>query len=210
LGVLVWFAARERKKQYLLFLLSGVSLYLVYAAGILGMYVFSMEDSEELLAFTRYMRSVDIAIYYLLMVFSGLMLSDFGKKQWAVVASLILVLLTAAGWRFQTGKYLKEQLARCSEEWRQDLEYPITKYGIRREDKCLLCIREDHHGWPRRIWRYNLGSATVDHVVVEDAVQLEIAKNYDYVVIFDDGNSVIEDWVQENYPNAQGRRVIEP
>lgn len=209
LGILVWFGIREERKRYIRLLLCGVCLYGVYAIGIGAMYVFSMEDYGELLAFTRYMRSIDVAIYYMLTAYSGVLLSKLVKPQCAAGIGVALALLTAAGWYWQTGEYLKEPLACCSVEWRQELEHPIAKYDIQPGKTYLLCIRGDYHGWPRRIWRYNLKSVAVDQIVVTDADQLQIEKNYDYVVFLDWGNPVIEEWIQENYPDAIGSQVIE-
>lgn len=209
LGMLVWFILREEKKRYKMLFFSSVFLYCVYVICVIVMYVVSMEDYGELLAFTRYMRSVDIAIYYMLTAFSGLLLTKIGRKQCTAAVGMMLILLTAAGWRFQTGKYLKEVLARCSVEWRQELEYPIEKYRIQPGKKYLLCIPEDYHGWPRRIWRYRLGTGAVDDIVITEESQLEIAKKYDYVVFFDVGNPAIEAWVQANHPESAGSKVIE-
>ena len=210
LGMLMWRnVLRGGTKQYALFVVSGAALYGVYAVGIGAMYVFSMEDYGELLAFTRYMRSIDVALYYLLTVCAGLLLSNLTKRHAAAVG-VALALLTAAGWHWQTGEYQKEKLACCPVEWRWELEAPIAEYGIQPGKRYLLCVNEEHHGWPRRIWRYQLETGAVDQVLVSDADQLQIAKNYDYVVILDEGNPVIEAWVQENYPGAVGSRVIEP
>jgi len=190
-------------------LLSGISLYGVYAIGIGAMYVFSMEDYGELLAFTRYMRSIDVAIYYMLMIFSGLLLTKFAKMQHAVAVSVVLVLLTAAGWHWQTGEYLKEQLACCPVEWRQELEQPIAEYGIQPGKRYLLCVNENHYGWPLHLWRYNLETGAVDQLIVTDEEQLLIEKHYDYVIILDEGNPIIEAWVRDHYPDAIGSEVIE-
>ena len=208
LGLLVWFWIPEEKKRYLTFLIGGISLYAVYAIGIMGMYVFSMEDYGQLLAFTRYMRSIDIALYYMLTVLSGLILTRLIKTQWVLLLSAVLIVLTAAGWHWQTGKYLKEKLACCPVEWRQELEQPIADYGIEPGKRCLLLVNENHHGWPRRIWRYRLETGAVDQQIVTDPAQLENAGAYDYVVILDTENPVVEAWVQENYPDAAGSSVI--
>ena len=44
---------------------------------------------------------------------------------------------------------------------------------------------------------------------VTDKSQMAVEKNYDYVVILDAGNPVIEAWVEENYPEQAGRTVIQ-
>lgn len=207
LGILVWFLAREQKRQYGVFLISGISLYAVYAIGIAGMYIFSMEGHDELLAFTRYMRSVDIAVYYMLLVFSGQLLSKLAKRGFAAAVSVLLVLMAAASWHWQTGKYLKEQLARCSQEWRQELEAPLQM--VQPGKRYLLCVPEDYHGWPRRIWRYNLQTDAVDYIAVTDSEQLNVAEKYDYVVILERNNPIIEAWIQECYPDAVGSDVIQ-
>lgn len=206
LGMVVLLAIQEEREQYRKFLLWGISIYAVYVVGIAGMYIFSMEDYGELLAFTRYMRSVDIAIYYMLAVLSGLLLSKIAKVQYAAAVSALLVLLTAASWYWQTGKYLKEPLSCCSEEWRQILEKPISQ--VEPGKRYLLCIPEDYYGWPQYIWRYNLQTDAVVSIVVTEESQMQNVESYDYMVVMDRDNSVIETWVQEHYPNAAGDEVV--
>ena len=40
-------------------------------------------------------------------------------------------------------------------------------------------------------------------------VTSEMMKEYDYVVILDENNPIIENWRQENYPQNAGRQVIQ-
>jgi hypothetical protein len=119
---------------------------------------------------------------------------------------MVLVLLTAAGWHWQTGKYLKEPLSCCSEEWRKKLEEPISE--VQPDKRYLLCIPEDYYGWPKHIWRYHLQTDFVDSLVVTDESQMLLAENYDYMVIWDLHNSIIETWVQTHYPDAAGSKVV--
>lgn len=209
LGVLVWAVVREEKKHYAQLALGSISMYVVYTVGILGMYVFSMENYGELLAFTRYMRAVDVAIYYMLTVFSARLVSRLASGKIAAAAGALLVLLTASCWHWQTGEYLPEQLARCSPEWRQELERPIAEYGVQPGKTYLLCVPEDYGGWPRRLWRYQLNTGAVEYVVVTDVSKLQYEQYYDYLVILDYENPVLEEWVRNTYPESVGKQVIE-
>lgn len=209
LGILVWVAVKADKKRYIVFLISIFAVYGAYTVGIMAMYVFSMEEYDTLLAFTRYMRSVDVAIYYMLLLFSGQLLGRFSKKIHAVAVCAVLVTLTAADWYWQTGENLKEQLVRCPKEWRQSVEEILHENELQHGKSYLLCVDENDYNWPRRLWRYNQISGEVDQIVVKDASQLQNEKNYDYVILMDGGNPILEDWVQEHYPHAAESKVIE-
>ena len=204
----LWLAGENRKKYWTL-LVGAAALYVVYTAGVLGMYVFSMPWWEGLSGAERYMRSGDAAVYYIFAVCTVMLLpgSQSGKR--SAAAAVTVILLTLSGWHMQR---IREP-EYCSEEARQMIEQPIEEHGFALGKSYLLCISEDmQKSWGdhcRYIWRYNLLTDAVDQIVVTDAAQLETEKNYDYVVILDRDNPVIHQWIQENYPDCEEEMLIQ-
>lgn len=212
LGLLVWLFLQKEKGRYLAFLLTGTALYGVYVIGLMGMYIFSMPEYEALASFDRYMKSVDIALYYILAVFALLLLSTVEARALLLPAAASLIVTAAAGWYFQTGTYSDMEWYCCTEEERQHLEQPIAEYGIEKRRSYLLCITPEDDAleilFPCYIWRYHMESSEVEQRMIADIEQMNGAQLYDYVIIFDEGNPVIEQWVLENYPEKAGSRVI--
>lgn len=210
LGILVWTWVKEEKKRFLAFLCTGIALYGVYAAGVLGMYVFSMPEYELMASFGRYMRSMDIAMYYMLMVFAGMVVSKLdGKQAKATVA--VGVVLTCSGWYWQTGTYAEETFLCCEAEEREKFEAPMAE-GIEKRKSYLLCIENCYADWypfTKYVWIYQMETLSVDQIIVTEEEDLDASENYDYVVILDPDNPVIEAWVAENYPDQAGKQVIQ-
>jgi hypothetical protein len=125
----------------------------------------------------------------------------------------VLLTVAIAGWWFQTGGYTNLSLVTCTAEERQRWEAPIAEYGIVKRQSYLLCIDEQDdpgcNNVPLHVWRYNMESGSVAQLVVTAEEQLEIEKKYDYVVILDEDNPIIQQWVQENYPDKIGSQVIQ-
>lgn len=212
LSVLAWVVAGKRK-ECLRFAACIVLVHAVYAAGLLGMYVFSMPVTDGLVAVDRYMKSGDIAVYYLILLFAVSLLETVEKKRLAAAMGTVLLTVAIAGWWFQTGGYTNLSLVTCTAEERQRWEAPIAEYGIVKRQSYLLCIDEQDdpgcNNVPLHVWRYNMESGSVAQLVVTAEEQLEIEKKYDYVVILDEDNPIIQQWVQENYPDKIGSQVIQ-
>lgn len=213
LSVLAWILDSKWKKVSLRFVICGVSLYVIYAIGLLGMYVFSMPVTEGLMAVDRYMKSGDVAIYYLILTFAVAILAETEGRGLFAVASVTLLAFNAVGWRFQMNEYRNTSWIACTAEQRQRWEAPIAEYGMVKRKSYLLCIREEDDEkkcrFPEYVWQYNVESSAVAQIIVTDESQLENEEKYDYVVIFDEDNPVIQKWVRENYPDKIGSQVIQ-
>lgn len=209
LTVMILLFAGEERRKYGTLLLGAAGLYVVYTAGVLGMYVFSMPWWEGLSGAERYMRSGDAAVYYLFTVCAVMLLSRINCRKRSAAAAAAVILLTLSGWHMQRIR----QPEYCSEEDRQMIERPIEENGFALGKSYLLCISADmQRSWGdhcRYIWQYNLLTDHVDQIVVTDAGQLEIEKNYDYVVILDGDNPVIRQWIQENYPDREEDMLVQ-
>lgn len=212
LAVLVLWLGGEQKKRYAALLGGAVGLYVVYTVGVLGMYIFSMPVWEGLNGAERYMKSADLVAYYAFALCAVQLLSGTGCRKKSAAAAVAVLILALAGWKIQCGPEPAPDLF-CGAEDRQMVEQPIEEYGLELGQSCLLCISEDMKrslsDIPRYIWRYNLLTDDVDQIVVTELQQLDIEKNYDYVVIFDRDNPVIRQWLLENYPDLAERMVIQ-
>lgn len=212
LGVLTWLMV-GKKKEYLRFSVCVVSMYVIYAAALLGMYIFSMPVTDGIVAVDRYSKSGDIAIYYLMLLFSVSTLERVEKQDLVALAGITLLAVAVVGWRFQTGEYNNLPMVTCSAEERARWEAPIAEYGMVKRQSYLICIRQEddpgRNNVPMHVWRYNMETAKVDQIVIVTEEQLEIEKEFDYVVILDEDNPVIQKWVHEHYPDKVGSQVIQ-
>lgn len=212
LAVLVVWTGGTEKKKYAGLLGSAAGLYAVYTVGVLGMYVFSMPVWEGLNGAERYMKSADVSVFYIFALCAVRLLSGMESRKWTAVAAAAVIAMTLVSWNLQTGQISETNLY-CDEEERQLVEQPIVEHGFGLGNSYLLCISEDMKrslsDLIRYIWRYNLLTASVDQIVVTEESQLDVEKNYDYVVIFDRDNPVIQQWMQEHYPDRLEQMVIQ-
>lgn len=212
LVVLVLWLGGDQKKRFAALLGSAVGLYVVYTVGVLGMYIFSMPVWEELNGAERYMKTADVVTYYIFTICAVQLLSGTVCRKRSAAAAVAVIALALAGWKVQYRSEPELSLF-CDEESRRMVEQPIEEYGVGYGQSYLLCVSEDMRqslsDIPRYIWRYNLLTDDVDQIVVTEAAQLDVEKNYDYVVIFDQDNPVIRQWLQENYPDCTEQMIIQ-
>lgn len=214
LVILSWLLKYGGRKSRKRFAVGIAAMYAVYAVGVLGMYIFSMPAGEGLMSLDRYMKSGDVAIYYVLLVLAVSILgnADSGRKRGIMAGGVLLLLLAAAGCWFQTGKYANTELMRCTAEERQRLEGPIDEFGIAKRRSYLICVpqEESSHEYEFRqyLWRYRMESSAVHQIVVTEKSQLDIETMYDYVIVLDQENAVIREWLQEHYPDRLDSVVV--
>ena len=204
LGLLVWRLLGEKRKLAGTCFAGMAVLYAVYTVGVTAMYVFSMPEHEIMASFSRYMRTMDIAVYYMLTAFAGIVL----QQQKTRIAAAVMVLLACATWRWQTGEYAADAFSfSATEEFRQEMEAPIKQHSIETRRSYLLCLGEEYTYWydfPRYLWQYHMESGAVTQRIITERAQLADADAFDYVIVLDEGNPVIEEWIQENHPEAVG------
>ena len=173
------------------------------------MYIFSMslEGALELQSADRYIRIWEIAAVYLMTAY-GVSLTD--RVRHSRIFSLILILGMSCIWlgRFGLARSVLD-FTYYEPQKRVPSETLISDYGMQRELSYLLCAKEDVILFERFFWMYEMDSNRVHQIKVEEASHMEAEKDYDYVVILDEGNPVIEAWVAEHYPDQAGRTVIQ-
>lgn len=53
-----------------------------------------------------------------------------------------------------------------------------------------------------------MDSPVLEQIVVTEESQLDMAGDYEFLILFDDDNPVIEAWVREHYPEKAGEKAI--
>ena len=204
---------RKNRRECLKIWVGILGLYMLYAVGTLGMFVFSMPETQGLPGVERYMRTGDIACYYLIAAIAVLLGSQMPRTAMRWATGVVFMGLCVFGWYFQTGEQAGVPLLRCSMELRERLEAPIGEYGVARRRSYLLCVDDaDDIGWnqfPCWIWRYNMETGDVKQIKITEESQLAEESRYDYLVIYDQDNPIIQQWVQQHYPDQMGKQVIQ-
>ena len=211
LAVIVWLLAASRKKEFAK--LAGVCLvvYVLYTLGVMGMFVFSMplEQALRLECIDRYTRTIDTAFYYLFTVCAVSLISRAEKNPGGFGAGLVLAALTVFTWYASLGSFVTIFTTEYQPGDRQRVEAVLQEYGVQRGYSYLVCDPDGDYWYSGYVCRYLLDAGKIHQMKVTDESQMAIEKDYDYVIILDENNPVIESWVQKTYPDQAGRQVIQ-
>lgn len=205
LGVLTWLLHRAGKKGFFRLLAGLAGMHLIYMAGMVGMYLFSMpiEEAMTLASIERYSRSLDISAYYLIMAYSFGLISRTKKT-----AGCALICTCLIGMSFVTLKKIPDSRPWMTLDHRIRVEHNIAQYDIRHNCSYFICIPEyDAHHYYKLIHNYLLGQMPQAQRIT-DAAQLEEARGYDYLINMDPDNPIIREWIGENYPDRADAAVI--
>lgn len=209
LEMLTWLLAPEKRTQYnglLCFLLLS---YVVYGISLMGMYVCSMslEGAMELQSADRYIRIWEVLGWYLLAVYGASLPLVCVHGKW--VERLLAVAMICCTLGYYGGLRCFFQFPNYDAEERLRNEAPIAEYGVEEGMRYLICADHDVVWEAAFQWAYHLNTDKFGQIHVTETAQLEVADQYDYVVILDLGNPVIEAWVAENYSEQVGKQVIQ-
>lgn len=208
LGVLTWFAAPSLRKPFGKLAALVLPVYLLYVASLAGMYVFSMSASGALglESIDRYMRTIDIAYLYWLLIFSFRLLDSISNGSRTVVVSALLIAGVVGLWQ----GYAPEKLdAPDGDAIRREISARLDEYGVA-PGHCYLILGNGKKTLYRHyVYRYCLNSPDVTALKVTEAAQLDEQKDYQYIIIEDMDNPVIQAWIQAHYPDRVGQQVIQ-
>ena len=205
LGLLTFLLRSAMKKQYFWLLGSVAVMHVVYMAGMVGMYLFSMpiDEAMGLASIERYSRTLDIAVYYLITSYGFCLISKAERKAFAALAGGALMLLSVA-----TVKEMPDSRPWMTLDHRISVERNIREYGIEANCSYYICIPDyDDHHYFKLVHNFLLGKMPVAQKIT-DAAQLEEARGYDYLINMDVDNPIIQTWIAENYPDQAGASVI--
>ena len=212
LGVLTWLLAGAMKKHYLRLLAGIAGIYAVYTLGMMGMYLFSMPRYAALTfnCIDRYMRTIDTAIYYVLAYYAVRLVSAVENKRLNAAVSACAVLLMLGSWRGNLGGFsnVLELRNKKPNADRAAFENLLEEYGVAKGCSYLICKPEGYPDYVYFLCKYLMDSPVLEQIVVTEESQLDMAGDYEFLILFDDDNPVIEAWVREHYPEKAGEKAI--
>lgn len=214
-GILSYFCEIQMQRHYVKWMLVCAFAYITYMIGMAGMYLFSMpgEEATNLAGNERYRGTIFVAIYYLLFAFSLKIISSIEniRKNWICVMGVYVTLFVV--WAGEGDKPFPIIFRDTVDEERIWLEEVMEDYELPVGASYLIYAKGNptsrylHH-----MCRYFLWSDNVTYVDVEmtSVIQFdEKAANFEYILLHDNDNAYIQEWVQEKYPEQVGKSVIE-
>lgn len=214
-GVLVFFMKKDFMKKYACYFAASAFLYLTYMIGMLFMYLFSMPGGEAttLASSGRYRQTIFVAIYYLITVMVVQCISEIEKNYQRRVYGIVMLVGLTALWRVQSGRFVTFFTLNNPQErlWLQErlwFENAIRENSVASNQSYAVCIPSEDSGYAYYLCRYLLYSDNISVRVVTEKAQTEEFKNYNYIFFYDNGNEILNDWVEAEYPDQVGRTVI--
>ncbi len=190
--------------------LAMLAVLVVYLAGMLGMYLFSMEAKEatSLAGAERYARTIIVYVLdlALLPLLHGISAQEESRlRGWGLALAgtgLLLVHMQLCEGRLRhVFQYNENTEKRC---W---IESVREQYAIPDGGTYTILIPETDKGYAMHIGRYVFMSKEVKAFVVTGEKSLKKI-NGDYVLIYDRENELIQEWVQKEYPDQADELVI--
>lgn len=208
-GVAAWIAAPELKKAYCKLAAFSAVLYAAYVVGLMGMFVFSMhrDGALRLESIERYLYSIDTVLYVLIGVFFFAVLAQSrGGKRWL---SAVLMLVPILGTWIFPGKMCNVIQLPYDPSKRMAIQTMLEEYGVAHGFSYLICDTDTVPLTSEFICRFFVESDRVKQIQVTEPSHMEAEAQYDYILILDQGNPVIESYLQEHYPDQAGQQVIQ-
>lgn len=205
LGVMSLVLLRGRLKKYGYLLAGAAALHVIYMGGVVGMFLFSMpfEEAMELASIERYVRTLDVAEYYLMALYAVSLISSVEGKWLGKVTAAALCLLC-----FVTLKNVPDSRPWMTLEHRRMLETKIWEYDLQPGREYFLCIPEyDNINNFKFLCNYLLDELP-DTQVVKEKAELDRAREYDILINLDEGNALVDAWIAENFPEQAGASVV--
>ena len=209
LGISCFMLVPALKKQYFKMVSASAGVYVLYMVGVFFMYLFSMPEPEavKLAGITRYVKTVYIAIYYLVILMSVSMISavESGKKKW--ICTVVAFAMMIVSWRGTEGKFptIFEATSAKQRIW---FEQAIKDNNVENGSSYIICTSQNNAGYAYYLCKYLLSSSDISTRTVSEPSQLEDTEGYKYMFLYDSENEMIQEWVKENYPEQAGNQVI--
>ena len=197
----------KNRKKHILFALMLFAVYAIYQIGMLGMYLFSMPLGEALIlaSFERYTKTILIFIMYLILIPVLQITSQYEAKTFRILG-LSLILLGAFGLYIHASSATLE-FTRASSQQRNWIENVKKNYDIPNRSSYTVLIPDHDDGYMYYLCRYIFQSPTVSDMIVESSQDLDQIDT-EYMLIFDQENEIIKEWVLQYFPAQYGHEVI--
>lgn len=208
-GLLVWcFAPKVRRIFIRLTVLSAI-IYIIYQAGMLGMYLFSMPGKEatSLASVERYTKTILIAILYMMLisVIRTISCARLKKVHIPIAAAIFggfLCFLYFSGGVIHTALDYSDNASerKWIESAKEDYAVPDGK------SYCILIPKEDGR-YTYYLGKYIFRSGNISTFVADTVEGLEKITE-EYIFVYDQENPIVTEWIQNNYPEQYGNQVI--
>ena len=208
------FCLNKTRKHSLRLPLCILGVYFAYMAGICGMYLLSMPKAEAQTMgdIGRYTKTVDIAIYCLIVSYVIYAESQISVAQKRNILGAFMVLLMIATWRISLNAYssILKKPERYGRELgtRQKYQQLLEEYGVETGYKYLVLEKHDIYEDSYFYIKYLLNSGDVYVLDVSEPAQLDLAEECQYIFVFDQENAVVNQWLDEQFPEYQGQAII--
>lgn len=169
IGILIFIFAKRELKNYRNVLIATLVVYVVYQAGILAMYLFSMPMAEarSLAGMSRYTKTILIAILYLALIMSVKLISCLDRSKIAAVSSaVILGALYFLYMQISFGTIKTPMNYTDDTDERMWLETARIDYGVQNKKSYAILIPEDDSGYFYYLGEYTFQTDNVDSFVV--------------------------------------------
>lgn len=213
LTALVLFLLKASLKKYLSFVIRAAVVYILWQISLLFMYIFSMpeEEASYLASFDRYRNTIFSFILLFIMAIICKALSESkttAKRNIAgSVLSCIFIILT--GYFICSRPFLFFQKQAMIEQ-REKFEAVLSKGEIEPQKSYLILGDEETYGYDIFLCRYEMYSDAVYQIldVKENRIPLEAARNYDYLIVYDQTDSELFEYAKEIYPAYAGEAIV--
>lgn len=212
-GVMCRVVYPKFQKHYYRGVLFAVVMYITYQMGTLGMYIFSMPRGEAMVlaGSTRYCKSILLAVFFVLLLLYIQIISElnFRSKKHFLAGIMAMTTVIVVWWlnshSFNLFFDIEGDNRSVERAW---VENAVKQYEIPEKASCCILVPEEKKGYLYYITRYVLGSAQVTRAVVDSMEDMEGVSDWDYLLIYDKDNPIIQEWLQDYYPDQINQNVI--
>lgn len=209
ISALIWFANRTKIKITLKFSFMVFGMYALYIVGLYGMYVFSMPmiEARILIEILRYVGTIDIASFYLILAFVLQLLEGIEnhKKTAGAVAAVFAGLLLLWGGLTQCRVISGNPYPLP----RMRIDHAAEEYGIPLGSPCVICSTVDiADEYMENIAQYLLLSELIIRENAFDGTNIDVMNTFPYIIMIDYQDELVNQWIRENYPDQYGNSVI--
>lgn len=198
---------RLRCKRFFVF---STAMYLTYALGLIAMYTFSMPlaEAQRLAGMSRYIKTIDIALYYFLSIYCISFISSVSESTWKRLCVSIVCILLIIGAEITRFGIVATFFHYYDGDKRHSFQNIITSYAVPQGKSYFICLSEDDRGYYKYLGKYLLNSKDVTVEIISSATQLEQLRKYNYLIIPYSGNPFVNTWLQQNGYNTDIQAVV--
>lgn len=211
LGLLIYKYSKSQRKPFANFCMFACIMYIVYELGILAMYLFSMPTNEasSLAGNTRYTKTILIAILYLAMIFAIKLISSLSnqRKHERILIISTLIFSYALYMQVSQGHITTAiQYTENSDE-RDWIEAAKIEFNVPNGSSYCFLIPENDFGYSLYMGKYIFQANSVTYKIINDLESMDSIQTK-YIFVYDHKNAIINEWIQKNYPEQYGNKVI--